>query len=203
MLYNLTNKIIFYLNIPSNIAIKAAISTLLLLALLLALGWLIRLISDMITGIIAFLLGDRIAFFVRNYLTYAGTIHHELSHALFITITGGKVKKITLLPKGKKLGSVDFSCRGNFFFRGLQLSLSAIAPVLCGICSLCLMYRFVWPSCRLNWQIALYYYFFISIFFHMTLSKQDMENFRDGLFSLLLLLFLLNLLNLYFGISLF
>ena len=200
MIYKLTDQLILYTELPSYIAIKAAVSTLLLLFLLLAAGWLIRFISDMITGIFAFIGGNKAAFFIRNYLTYAGTVHHELSHALFIVLTGGKVKKITLIPKGRKLGSVEFSCRGNFFFRGLQLSLPALAPVLCGLISLSLMHAFLLPYCLQNWQLALYYYFFISIFFHMTLSRQDMENFWHGLPSLLLLLFLLNFLNLYFAV---
>ncbi len=200
MIYNLTDQLILYSKLPSNLAIKAAVSTFLLLLLLLAAGWLIRFISDMITGIFAFIGGEKAAFFIRNYLTYAGTIHHELSHALLILLTGGKVKKITLIPKGRKLGSVEFSCRGNFFFRGLQLSLPALAPVLCGAVSLFLMHQYLLPYCLQNWQLALYYYFFISIFFHMTLSRQDMENFWHGILSLLLLLFLLNLLILYFGL---
>ncbi len=200
MIYNLTDQLILYSKLPSNLAIKAAVSTFLLLLLLLAAGWLIRFISDMITGIFAFIGGEKAAFFIRNYLTYAGTIHHELSHALLILLTGGKVKKITLIPKGRKLGSVEFSCRGNFFFRGLQLSLPALAPVLCGAVSLLLMHQYLLPYCLQNWQLALYYYFFISIFFHMTLSRQDMENFWHGILSLLLLLFLLNLLILYFGL---
>lgn len=199
MLYKLTDQVILYTKLPSNIAIKAAVSTLLLLLLLLAAGWLIRFVSDMITGIFAFIGGEKTAFFIRNYLTYAGTIHHEFAHALFILLTGGKVKKITLIPKGRKLGSVEFTCRGNIFFRGLQLSLSALAPVLCGACSLWLMRQYLLPYCLQNWQLALYYYLFISVFFHMTLSRKDMENFWHGLPSLLLLLFLLNLINLNFG----
>lgn len=200
MIYKLADQILLYTKQPSNIAIKAAVSTILLLLLLLAAGWLIRFISDMITGIFAFIGGEKTAFFIRNYLTYVGTIHHELAHALLIILTGGKVKKITLIPKGRKLGSVEFSCRGNFFFRGLQLSLSALAPVLCGACSLWLMQHYLLLYCLQNWQLALYYYLFISIFFHMTLSRKDMENFWHGLPSLLLLLFLLNFLNLYFAV---
>jgi hypothetical protein len=197
MIYSTADWIIRFMRFPSDFFVKAAVSTFVLVCLLLLSGWVIRFISDLVTRFVAIFGGNTVAFWFRNYMTYVGTIHHELSHALFVVLTGGKVEKITLIPKGKKLGSVDFRCRGNWFFRGLQMSLSAIAPVLCGAATLYLMSNYLYPLCSADWMKLLYFYLFISIFFHMTLSKQDMDNFRQGSVPLLLIVYVINLLCLF------
>ncbi|MCR5526372.1 MAG: M50 family metallopeptidase [Lachnospiraceae bacterium] len=199
MLYQISEKIITSFNLPDNIFLTALISTLLILIAVLAVGWLIRLISELITSLLASVIGPGPAFIIRNYVTYIGTIHHEFAHAIVATVTGGKVTKINLFPKGQTLGSVEFYARGPHLLRGLQLSLTAIAPILCGGITLRLMQNLVYPNCTEIWHHILYWYAVISIFFHMTLSGKDMENFWKGSIPTLLIVYVINLICLALG----
>ena len=143
---------------------------------LILLGWVIRIISDLATSILSVFVGSHIAYWIRNYLTYLGTVHHELSHALIATLTGAKVLSISLLPRGTTLGSVKFNLRGNRFTRAMQNTLASAAPVYCGALTLIALTRFALPHCTLLWQTVLWYYLAISVFFHMTLSRRDIAN---------------------------
>ncbi len=198
MLYQTSEKIITSFNLPNNIFLEALISTLLILIAVLAVGWFIRLVSEFTTSILASFIGPKPAFIFRNYITYIGTIHHEFAHAIVAVITGGKVTKINLFPKGQTLGSVEFLTRGPHILKGIQLSLTAIAPILCGGLTLRLMQLLVLPNCTEVWHHVLYCYVAISIFFHMTLSGKDMENFWKGSIPTLLIVYVINLILLMF-----
>ena len=192
--------IIERISLPDNPAVYAVIETILLFLAVLILGFLIELINRTITNALAGIIGSVPAFILRNYLTYPGTVHHELSHALLALITGAAVKKIVLFPKGNTLGSVEIEPRGNLFFRALQLSLSAIAPVIMGVISLFSLWSFVLPKIGELWQYILFWYIFVSIILHMSLSGADYWNFFKGLLPSILVFFLVFLLLGSFGI---
>ncbi len=178
--------------LPENIFLRSLILTIAVLVALLIVGLLISWASDRITIFIARFTGSRIAFGIRNYLTYIGTVHHELSHALLALISGAKVEEIHLMPKGEALGYVNLTPRGPKFLQGFQLSLSAIAPMLCGLATLSglsVLYGYVSGGWR-----GLILYLALSIFFHMNLSPADIKNFVKGLLPTTLLLYLLILL---------
>jgi len=193
--------IIERLSLPDNAAVYAVLETVILFLIILITGFLINLISAVITDALAGIIGSVPAFILRNYLTYPGTVHHELSHALLAFITGARIKKIVLLPKGAALGSVEIETRGNLFLRALQLSLSAIAPVILGAVSLFSMWSFILPRTKEIWQYILFWYVFVSILFHMSLSGADYRSFFKGLLPTLLLFFLIFLVLGSFGIS--
>ncbi len=196
----MTAKVTEILPVPDNPVVNALIETILVFIIILIAGFLINTINTVITTSLAVIIGTVPAFIIRNYLTYPGTVHHELSHALLALLTGAKVKKIVLFPKGNALGSVELETRGNIFFRSLQLSLSAIAPVFLGAVSLFLMWRFLLPDLHKLWQYILFWYFFISILFHMSMSGADYLNFFKGMLPTGLLIFLLFLILRVFGI---
>ena len=147
---------------------------------ILLLGVFMELIAQAITTVISFFTGVIIAFGIRTYATYIGTVIHELSHAAVAFLTGAKVKKITLIPHGATLGSVEYVPRGNKFFQGLQMSLSAIAPTVVGTVLLYLMFTQVHPLLTEAWHYVLFYYLALSILFHMDLSLTDLRNFFQG-----------------------
>ncbi len=66
-----------------------------------------------------------------------------------------------------------------------------MAPVVLGVISLVLMWRFVLPSIGEIWQYILFWYFFISIFFHMSMSDADYLNFLKGLIPSAVIIFLI------------
>ena len=160
---------------------------------ILLLGVIMELIAQAITMAIGLVTGPIIAFGIRTYATYIGTVIHEFSHATFALLTGAKVNKITLIPHGTTLGSVEYTPRGNKFLQGLQQSLSAVAPTLVGTASLFLLFTKVHPLLTEPWHYVLFYYLALSILFHMDLSLQDLRNFFEGFWPFLALSFLLSL----------
>lgn len=145
-------------------------------------GLLVEWFGNLLTLILSYLFGKKAAFFIRNRLTFIGTVHHELAHALFATVSGAKVTKIELFHvRGDQLGCVEFYPRGNAVIRAIQMTLASIAPVLCGALSLSvILWIFITFSLEI-WQIVILGYLFISIFFHMNMSTQDVKNAWKGI----------------------
>jgi hypothetical protein len=169
---------------------RALLNTLLVPAVIFLLGLAITGINNIITQLIAAAAGSRAAGQIRNYFTYPGTIHHELAHALFAVLTGARVIRITLRPKGDTLGSVEFIPRGNAVTKSIQVTLASIAPVVCGIGTLALLWFFVFPLCFLWWHYAIFTYGFLCVLLHMNMSSQDIKNALRGTPVCMLLLFL-------------
>lgn len=166
--------------LSQNTFLLILVGTVLFPIAILLLGIFMELIAQAITTVIAFFTGGLVAFGIRTYATYIGTVIHEFSHAAVAFLTGAKVNKITLIPKGMTLGSVEYTPRGNKFFQGLQMSLSAIAPTVVGTLLLFLLFTKVHPLLTEAWHYVLFYYLALSILFHMDLSLQDLRNFFAG-----------------------
>lgn len=193
-LYSLIARIAQVLHMPQSLFLYALIAALLVPLLILAAGVVIRALSDALTGVIAALLGRRMAFVIRNYLSWPGTVIHEFSHALVAFLTGARIEHISLLPHGSALGSVTFRPRGGRFLQGLQKSLSAIAPTVIGSLLLALAFTGIYPLLVQTWQHALFWYLVLSVLFHMDLSDADLDNLRQGFLSLFSLFYVLSLL---------
>ncbi|MCR4656739.1 MAG: M50 family metallopeptidase [Lachnospiraceae bacterium] len=175
--------------LPDNIFVRAGVETLLVILLLFATGLIINGVSGIIVRLLAALFGGRVSYIFRNYLTWPGTVHHEFSHALFAFITGAKVTRISLIPHGQALGQVEYRQRGGRVLRALQMSLSSIAPILCGMVTETLLIIYVLPKCDVWWEYALSGYFIVSIFLHMTLSREDMTNLLNGILPTVFVLY--------------
>ncbi len=186
----MTAVIIERFSLPDNLAMQALLETLLIFLTILIAGFVINIINTGLTGFTATLTGEKPAFILRNYLTYIGTVHHELSHALVALLTGARVKRINLIPRGATLGSVDIETRGNIFLRSIQLSLSAVAPVVMGALSLILLWQNLLPRLSRLWHYIAFWYLFISILLHMTMSGTDYISFFKGMIPSLVVFFL-------------
>lgn len=127
-----------------------------------------------------------------NYGTIPGVMHHELSHALLAFLTGAKVQEIKLFQfnhSSGALGYVSYAPRGNVVFQSIQKVLASIAPILCGFISCSLLWYYVRPMTVDNILASvLFYYFFICIILHMSLSKQDITVMKSGLLVVVILL---------------
>ena len=164
------------------IIIYSAIYTAICILVIPCIGLLINFITEILLNSIASIFGGKTANFVANRVTFIGTVHHELSHALFAFLTGAKVTKIELFrPVGDRLGQVGFITRGNNVLKSIQLTMSSIAPVICGTIT---EYILIYKLDISNYHIAIkiiYLYIIISILFHMTMSTQDIKNALRGL----------------------
>lgn len=151
-------------------------------AVIFLVGLVVEFAGNVLTSLLAMFLGGRAAFFIRNRLTFIGTVHHELAHALFAFISGAKVTKIELFHvRGQQLGCVEFYPRGNAFTKAIQMTLASIAPVVCGGVSLCVL-AWIWHSqCAEPWQYIVTGYLMVSILLHMNMSTQDVKNAWKGM----------------------
>lgn len=150
------------------------------------------------------LLGVKLAIFVGYYVTILGTLHHELSHALGYLITGGRVHKISVLPKAQsdgsvRLGYVSGSTRGPMLLRAVQDTVSSAAPLLFGFVTVYLLWRFALPHAASTGMKAFVIYAMVSILLHMELSRADLKILARGIVPTLLLLYIVILLLLRFA----
>jgi len=140
-----------------------------------------------IRRIISKVIGRKAEFVFSNYILFFGVVIHELAHALFALITGAKIEQIALFrPQGDSLGYVSYRPRGNTFAKAIQNSLSACAPVIIGIVILSLLVYSIFPIIAATWQWILVIYIFISVLFHMNMSKVDLKCYFAGMLPTIL-----------------
>ena len=170
--------------------LQAAISTGIIILIIPIVGLLMGFITEELTKALAKGLGVSVALFIMNNLTFVGTIHHECSHALYALITGAKVEKMEIFkPEGNRLGCVQLKPRGIWITKSIQLTFSAIAPMVQGAISLYLFYllfMFVTPI----WAKIIIGYVMFSIFIHMNMSGADMKAAAKGLPFVAILVFI-------------
>lgn len=163
--------------------ITAVISTVLILLIIPVAGYLILLARKGILYLLGNIFGAETTWLIANRLTFPGVVHHECAHALFVILTGAKIQKIELFhPQNDRLGSVTWSPKPVFpGAQSIQCTLVSAAPVILGILNFCLIYVYLIPKCSSAWQIILVIYLMISIFFHATMSSQDISIALKGL----------------------
>ncbi|KIR02900.1 hypothetical protein P261_01715 [Lachnospiraceae bacterium TWA4] len=127
-----------------------------------------------------------------NYATFVGVIHHELSHALLVILTGAKLSRVQLFNLNHSdgfLGSVSYYSRGGVILKSIQKTLISVAPIFMGLITCSLMYTYLYPIATATiWGTLLFYYVWISIILHMSLSHQDIEVMKEGIFIFVLLM---------------
>lgn len=173
--------------------IQSIINTLQIVVIVPLFGMILGAIESGLTHFLVKGFGAKVTMFIMNRLTFIGVVHHELAHALFAFISGAKVKAVNLFaPKGNTLGTVEIVPRGNLLFRSLQLALTAIAPVLLGIMSLCAIMNIIGRnySNMPIWLIVIAAYTFISILVHSTMSTADLKCALRGLPVCTILIFI-------------
>lgn len=150
-------------------------------------GMLIGAVRNLITKFIFRLTGNKkLTLLIMNYVTFPGTVIHELSHALFATMTGAKVTEISFFPKGDTLGHVNYITNGGILAKRIQLSLTSCAPVITG---LIIQIPVIWAAEKGYFDrpliMAVVIYTDISIITHADMSRTDLSNYIRGLKILL------------------
>lgn len=150
------------------------------------------------------------------YLTAPGTMIHELGHALFCIVFRHKIVRLTLFSPSKDgtLGSVSHSYNPKSLYQRIGNLFIGIGPIIGGTVLLCLLSGwllpdrmlagtgsfwdqvaifgkgFLWGSFWTSWKSWLWLYLAFSIASHITLSPPDLEGAQDGLFFLVIGIFL-------------
>ena len=160
-------------------------------------GWLRHAVIE---GALARIFGAKAAVFIGYHVTILGTLHHELAHALGYLLTGGRVHKISILPKAQpdgtvRLGYVTSNTRGPLLLRAIQNTLGSTGPLYFGFLTIWLLWRFALPAAVGNVALTVFlWYAIVSIALHMELSPADLRSLARGLLPSLLLLYLVVLL---------
>lgn len=135
--------------------------------------------------------------FIYGFLLFPGTVFHECAHALGAFLTGARVTQFSVLPSKEdknSLGRTVIEPRGSKMIRSIQLTASATSPVFFGLIVIILGIALLYPILTAFWQQALFTYLFLAIFFHMSMSNDDVKAWIKGVPFLLILVFLIVLL---------
>lgn len=184
-MFAVLNDLVLRMGLPTIMTdiIVSFLAALILAVSVVIIGEMVNRLEQYQMRIIARSTGVRIASFVCNRLTFPGIIIHELSHALFVILTGARLIRVCCFEifKGDRLGHVDFALDGSLFKQRAQLSLISCAPVLTGLLieniliKVNLTYNFEWYIHLLLW------YLIISVADHMSMSKVDVQNYKRGM----------------------
>lgn len=153
-------------------------------------GYLIALLQRYTMGFLASFIGGKAAFVVVNYLLFPGVMIHECAHALMAVLTGAKVFEVALFrPEGNSLGHVKIQNRGGTILRSMQNILIASAPMYIGAAVLYGCRILLLKGIESKPIAGMVLYVCISVFFHMTMSKEDIKLFTKGIPIFMILLF--------------
>ena len=158
------------------------IITILITGIVPLIAYIIDTIEGAITRLLCKVIGFKAAIFVMNNLTFTGTIHHELSHALVAFLTGAKVRKVELFKPDKEantLGKVVFTPRGPLVLKSIQIGLTSVAPIIFVGTTSTLLIQLLnnYKATMVGWQTGIILYVITSILIHMRMSKQDIKNY--------------------------
>ena len=127
---------------------------------------------------------------------------HETAHALFALLTGAKVTEVALFKKdGNSLGHVSIQHRGGAVLVATQSIFISSAPMFVGAAVVYLCYRLITGGVLpYLWLKILVGYLGVAMFFHMTMSSQDIKVYVKGIPIFMLILFIVMLIMRFIGV---
>lgn len=135
-------------------------------------------------------ISTNLAFVFVNFVTFPGTIFHELSHLLMAVLTGAKVVEVKLLEvSGNTLGHVSYINRRPAILHHIQNALTSCAPAVFGFfASVCLL-DYILVGGHAWWVNVLLWYLFLSLVNHATMSPPDLKIYFSGVWIFILPIF--------------
>lgn len=168
--------------------------TIILILAMVVIGLIASALEHIINAIIGTFLGSTFAIIFCNYLTFPGTILHELSHAALATLTGARVTEISFFDLSlTSLGHIKYRNKGPKWLRGIQDSLTACAPVISGVVALAILFGILTGSSHSLGISILLIYLIVCVIDHMTMSIPDIINYFRGILPTSILVFIINL----------
>lgn len=168
-------------------------ATLLFFVAMIVLGLIASGIEHLIINIMSMFLGPGFALIFSNYITFPGTILHELSHAAVAFLTGAKVTEIKVFELSlTALGHVSYRNRGPKLQREIQDCLTACAPVITGTFAAGFLFDVVTNASLSTGMFVLCIYLLVCVIDHMTMSIPDIINYFKGIRGGALFVFTVN-----------
>ena len=171
----------------------AFVSVVLPFAVILA-GYAINLFGEAFATLVSFFVDPWLVYVIVNYLFFPGVMLHELAHALFAVLTGAKVTELALFKReGDTLGHVNASMRGNMFMIAIQRIFISSAPMFVGT-GVVLLCRYLILTLTIPlWGKILIGYIGVAMFFHMTMSVEDIKIYVKGIPIFMCIVFVVSL----------
>lgn len=161
---------------------KYLITSVLIIMLIPIIGYTIEKVTYIAISILSTWIGSKAVNFISNRLTFIGTIHHELSHALVAICLGARVNELhPFKPTKDTLGEVKIATRGPKSIRRLQLGLAAAGPVIIGLITEYIIYRYICSHEISTIMRVILFYIQASVLIHMPMSKVDIKHYKDGI----------------------
>ncbi len=153
-------------------------------------GFIMNGIEKLQLKLLSKIFNTRVALFVCNYLTIAGTIIHECAHALFAILSGAKVVDISFLDKEEDyLGHVSYITSDIILLGAIQHTLIACAPVIVGLVAEYFLLKAIFYGHYSIWIDILLWYLVVSIVDHMSMSDIDRGHYFQGMWVVAPLIF--------------
>lgn len=139
-------------------------------------------IKRIIRKLLSIFLGSKLSIFILNYGTFIGTIHHELSHAIFALLTGAKIVSAKLFTINKyKLGSVTYRLRGNILSKAIQQTIVSMAPLLTALPTSYMLYKYGYKATDSRMLHIIIIYIIASIILQSSMSDKDIRVLKEKL----------------------
>jgi hypothetical protein len=168
------------------------------------------LLSSLLMRVLSVVCGEAI-YLLWSTLFLPGVLMHELSHALFLFVTGAEIDEIVVredtrhplvlfrrrgyqggaTSSGHTAGHVACVWRGPVPVESLQRVFGSIAPTVVGVVAMVALYRVIAGSCEAWWQYMIACYLFVCALLGSSMSVADLENMAPGLPVCLLLLYVI------------
>ncbi|MBR0132782.1 MAG: M50 family metallopeptidase [Lachnospiraceae bacterium] len=170
--------------------------------LVIVVGYAINLLQLGLAELLALFLDPWWVEIIVNYLFFPGVMLHELSHAFMALITGARLTEVKLFKKeGKSLGHIAFNPRGSKIMISIQEVFISSAPMYFGAMIVFAAFKLVLLIPWSAWLLKIFAgYIGVSMFFHMTMSTQDVKVFVKGIPIIMILVFAESLLLNLFGV---
>jgi len=170
--------------------------------LIIAVGYCLNLLALAFAEMLSWFIDPWWVNVIINYFLFPGVMIHELSHATLALITGAKVTEMKLFKKqGDSLGHVNIKHRGSPLLRAIQCIFIAAAPMFIGVIVVYGTFFAAFHFSGLHIALKIFLiYIGISMFFNMTMSKQDIKVYFGGIPVFMVMIFILSLIMRFFKV---
>jgi hypothetical protein len=143
-----------------------------------------------------FFVSDKITMYIVAFLFGIGTLIHELSHAIFSILMGGRVSSVSLIPKLTDKGTIKYGHVEVEVLDPFRNTVVGIAPFIVGTTCIYFLSTYLTIG-KFDWFNLLLLFIIFQISNSMFLSSSDLVYLKK-LFWIFLTLFILYLVAEYF-----
>ena len=189
---NLSEVIPYWDTIYNNMFLYALFVAVVVPFAVILVGYGINMLGLALAQLVGLFMDPWFVYFIINYLFFPGVMIHETAHALFALLTGAKVTEVALFKKdGNSLGHVAIQHRGSTVLVAIQSIFISSAPMYVGGAVVYTCYWLITSGMLpYLWLKILIGYLGVAMFFHMTMSPQDIKVYVKGIPIFMLILFI-------------